>query len=411
MVTLYNKSSKGKTKMWSIWLEGNEVVKEWGYLDGKTQVTRDSVKGKNIGKANETSDEEQAQFEMDRAIRLKREEGYTEDLNAVQANIKPEINWETSELPDCFAPSKPLQQIDDDLHKQLRKDGRAIYTRKWNGQRIFIVCGDKQVRIYSRRLEDKTAHFPHHVKFFEQFIGQGLILDAELHLNDDPDAIKELMGSKPEKAIERQNTSHGIPTAVIFDILFINKAQSQYSYWDRLLFATNLIENAKIKNWDIAQTVIPLDGFDDIKAKQVHKHIPPSWEGVVLWDASSTMNIRWDGKPDRKSGAYKIKDFKECDLICYEWATGKGKLSNNVATLKLGAYDDKGNLVHICESGSGLDEESRAEIFKISPNKKTKFAVEIKYEERTPGGSLRLPIFLRVRTDKKIKECLIEDIK
>ena len=62
--TLYKRDSKGKTRQYAVEVSGNKYRTIAGLVDGK-KVTSAWTEcfGKNIGKANETSDAEQAQFE------------------------------------------------------------------------------------------------------------------------------------------------------------------------------------------------------------------------------------------------------------------------------------------------------------------------------------------------------------
>lgn len=402
-VILLNKASSGKTKIWSICTEGNEVVKEWGLEDGQMQITRDVVKGKNIGKANETSPEEQAELEAQRYITKKREEGYNETLlDFSKADLAPDF---FDNPPDSFAPSKPATSIDPELEEKLVKENRAWYSRKWNGMRTFFFHGKNGVRIFSRRMEEKTDFFPWHAEEFAKLTRPGTVADCEMILNDDPDLIKEVYGgTKADKSIERQKTSHGKPTAIVFDILYWNGSSFRSKYRDRYVQIQLQFSDGKLFR------PIELLNAVSISENKCETPIPdPSWEGMVLWDSESKQNIRFDGKPDRKSGAYKKKNFVECDVVAYEWKTGKGKNNDRPAKLLVGAYDSEGKLVPISEVGSGLCESHKDEI--LTGVVKLPITVEIKYEEVTPDKSFRLPIFLRWRQDKPTKECVLSDIK
>jgi len=404
--TLYNTSSKGKTKVWSIWVEGDEVVKEWGLEGHKTQQTRDRVQGKNIGKSNETTPEEQALFEMERAIRLKTEEGYSPTL---KVTASADIDWKNAILPDCFAPSKPEVSIEPEDEAAIVNAGHAIYQRKHNGMRAFVIKGTNgKVNIYSRRLELKTDLFPKHVEFFESILLYGMIVDCECVANDDPDLIKTIFGANAEKAIERQKSTD--VEFVIFDMLYNEcesiadlKYKERYKYLEKLREKILLsIIGSQPHNMSLLKMISIVE---NIKVTDLQ----PSWEGLILRDSNAPMKIRWDGKPDRKSGSWKKKNFKECDVVAYKWVTGKGKNNDRPAKLFVGAYDDKGNFVNISEAGSGLTEKHKDDI--LNGVVKFPITIELKYEEVTPDKSFRLPIFLRFREDKPTKECLLTDIK
>lgn len=397
-VTLYNKNSGGRIKIWKCWVVNNKVCREWGIENGVMQYTEDEIKGKNIGRSNETTPEEQALLEFERIVRLKREEGYTESVKTLEKNQSADgVDWSTATLTPSFAPSKPEVSVEPEFEQSLISEKRAIYQRKHNGMRIFAVVGDNgKVNIYSRRIDDKTANFPQHVTALSS-LPPRTVLDGEMVANDDPDLIKTIFGAKADKAIERQKTVS--VDIVFFDLLTLD---GQYYIGKEYAERYNKMQEIISKTNSSMLKVV-----ENIPYQDKRPACPTDWEGMILKDAKSYMKIRLDGKPDRKSGSWKIKNFKEADLICYEWMTGKGKLQNDVATLKLGAYDSNGNFVHVCESGSGLDGTMRSQIRKA----KMPIVIEVKYEEVTPAGSLRLPIVLRVRTDKQPAECLLSDIK
>lgn len=90
--TLYVKTSAGNINFWSIWTEGPVVHTKWGKLDTNKPLTDSyEAEGKNIGKANETTPEEQAvleaQSKYDKQLRLKYVHSITEAKQNL--NIKP----------------------------------------------------------------------------------------------------------------------------------------------------------------------------------------------------------------------------------------------------------------------------------------------------------------------------------
>lgn len=398
-ITLYAKSSTGKPKQWSIWTEeGGYVCKEWGYQGGQLQVTRDLVKQKNVGRSNQTSLDEQAELEAKRAFDDKVEHGYILQLNKI--NEKKElINWDTAELADFFAPSKPETSISEEDEAALINAGTAIWQKKHNGMCVIVCVGKNSARIYSRRIEDKTDNFKDWANYFKEIYPSGTIIHAELTLDDNPDLIKEVFGAKPEKAYVRL-------TEFAKKGLFIEFWQFDCLYYK----FKDITSSPYLERYEKLKKLERLRVVENFGKKP---KIPENWEGLIIRNKYGITHIREDGKPNRASNSWKQKRFETCELVCYEWMTGKGKLNDNVATLKLGAYDSAGKLQHVCESGSGLTDSLREEIKKISPEGKFKnFTVEIKYEEKIEkSGSLRLPILLRLRPDKKPTECLLEDIK
>jgi DNA ligase-1 len=77
--TLYEKNKEGGLQQWTIRVEGNSIIKEYGKVGGKLQSSAPvAVIGKNIGKANETTPEEQAVKEAQAQWQKKLDKKYSE---------------------------------------------------------------------------------------------------------------------------------------------------------------------------------------------------------------------------------------------------------------------------------------------------------------------------------------------
>jgi bifunctional non-homologous end joining protein LigD len=127
----------------------------------------------------------------------------------------------------------------------------------------------------------------------------------------------------------------------------------------------------------------------------------------------------------------KIRHTIECVVGGYTEPEGS---RTHFGSLVLGLYDAKGRLIHVGQAGSGFDQKSLAEIWKIIQPLETKknpffgeveamrktfwlkprLVAEIEFAEWTGGtneGSgpkLRAPVFLGLRDDKDPKECKLE---
>jgi DNA ligase 1 len=82
--TLYSRTSTGAVQTWTIEIENGSYRTEHGQLDGKIQTTEWTVcKGKNLGKANETSPQDQALKEANAAWKKKIKEKYKQDPSQI----------------------------------------------------------------------------------------------------------------------------------------------------------------------------------------------------------------------------------------------------------------------------------------------------------------------------------------
>ena len=73
---LYGLDKSGKYKVWSIWTEGPELYIMHGAENGKMQAKCEIVQGKNIGRSNETSPEQQAELEAESRYKKQLDKGY-----------------------------------------------------------------------------------------------------------------------------------------------------------------------------------------------------------------------------------------------------------------------------------------------------------------------------------------------
>lgn len=121
MRTLYSKDSKGNLRVWSIYTEGADVVVKHGQLNGKIQTKRYTTEGKNQGKANETTAEQQAFLEADAKYVKQQKSGYFADKDEALSFVE-------------FTPMKA--QNYKDCASKVRYP--CYMQPKLNGQRLMI---------------------------------------------------------------------------------------------------------------------------------------------------------------------------------------------------------------------------------------------------------------------------------
>ncbi|MGL5015027.1 MAG: hypothetical protein ACRC6V_12165 [Bacteroidales bacterium] len=85
MKTLYGKDTKGGIKQWSVSVEANVITVMHGKLDGKMQFKQTVCKGKNIGRANETTPWEQAKAEAESKYRKQLDKLYRPTIEELEA--------------------------------------------------------------------------------------------------------------------------------------------------------------------------------------------------------------------------------------------------------------------------------------------------------------------------------------
>ena len=89
--TLYAKASTGKIKQWSVWTEGDTIYVEHGQQGGKMQVKETVCKPKNVGRANETTAEEQAISEAKSKWKKQYDKDYRESVDELPESTLPNL--------------------------------------------------------------------------------------------------------------------------------------------------------------------------------------------------------------------------------------------------------------------------------------------------------------------------------
>jgi DNA ligase-1 len=187
---LYKRTATGATQVWWMEIDGARYRTNSGQLNGKIITTEWTVaKGKNIGRSNETTPEEQAIAEADSAYTLKRKGGY--------CNTPDDAQSDTSFKPML---AKKFEDYVSDIRKGF-KSGVGVYSQpKLDG----IRCIGTPDGLFSRQ-GNRIVAVPHIEAAVKQILARnpGIIFDGELYNHDlkaDFNAIVSLVKKqKPTK--------------------------------------------------------------------------------------------------------------------------------------------------------------------------------------------------------------------
>jgi bifunctional non-homologous end joining protein LigD len=173
---------------------------------------------------------------------------------------------------------------------------------------------------------------------------------------------------------------------------------------------------------DTAGQVRLVDYFEDDGETVYRVAVASGLEGVMAKRADSGYE---DG---RRSGAWlKVKAMKSDEFVIGGYSAAEGGRKATFSSLLLGQYDDQGKLIFAGHVGSGFDEallndlKKRLDALRVKHSPfaaepplnapttwvKPELVAEVKFSERTQGGRLRIPVFLRLREDKAPSEVKI----
>lgn len=160
--TLFHKGKDGKLDSWDVRVEGATIITTYGEVGGKMQQARKECAGKNIGRSNETSPAEQAQFEAAAMHKKRLELKYSPTPQAAEATVF---------LPMLAHKFLEAKKVVYPVHEQP----------KLNGIRCLAYWKDHSIRLMSRG--GKTYDIEHIRKDVASFLPENLVLDGEIYLH------------------------------------------------------------------------------------------------------------------------------------------------------------------------------------------------------------------------------------
>lgn len=440
----FRKDGIKHTLVWRVWVNGPEVHTEAGVHGGQLQHTFDFTRsvGKKGTKAYKAPPE-QALLVAARKVKKKTEEGYAEiDPKTGKPKKRAVKTLDFNRLPKEFASFKPVtnSKVQEGMPewkklKAVLNSNGEIITIKRNGMMHYVlITNTGDVRLYTRRMEECTTHYPRIVSSFKSMnLPTKTVLACEFVVVikgvDDRLSMQSLSRSLPERARRIQDDKGTRPHAVVLAPLFWN-------------------EEPIVKTWPVGTWIEFLDMQfsetpDNISCMEVFfgnleeaedyviKHRK---EGLVIYDSTATFESKafnFRGKPERPA-CWKHKPMFEDDFVLVfdpdckfaQWTAlghtgsyGKGKLKSLVGKVALYQYDKIGRLHYISNCGSGFSEDQRLEMLETARKNRGVAGVGVvKFTDRRykskgdKTNALTEPIFLHWHTDKLPKECIDEDL-
>ena len=304
-------------------------------------------------------------------------------------------------------------------------DEKFIFELKVDGTRTiaYIDKMKKEVRLLNRRKIWFEDRYPEMKDLWQDVDAEQVILDGELVVlkQGKPDFYLLAEREHVESKTRAEILSKLNPAAyVVFDILHLNGKD---------LIDLPLAERKKILSQVVKESSRVLisayvvgEGkkfFEEVKEK--------SLEGIMAKRLESSYQI---GK--RSKDWLKIKVLNSLDAIICGYTLGEGKREKYFGALLLGAWHE-GKLRYLGRVGTGWEEKDLEEItsmlkkleteknhfdvFEEEPSilekvkwVKPKLVCEVKFMELTEDLKLRAPSFVRLREDKPIEECVLENL-
>jgi bifunctional non-homologous end joining protein LigD len=289
-----------------------------------------------------------------------------------------------------------------------------VFEPKLDGIRVLVSIQGESVRIESRNGLDLSSQFPALRENFKEQLTTGMVLDGEIVAFDETGPSFNAMLKRlhlQDGAMLNQMDSQIPCVFYAFDLL-------HFEGWD--LRGRPLLDRRRY----LEQLLLPTEAVQLVS--QVREEgtmlyqavLANGLEGVMAKGLSSTYEA------GRRSSAWlKIKSFQTADLVVGGYSKGSGGRGDTFGAFLLGFFEgDK--LIYVGNVGSGFN-DSQLDFFKAHFDSivsermpftekppsdsavtwvRPETVVEVKFQQITPAGILRSPVFLRMREDVDPKE-------
>jgi bifunctional non-homologous end joining protein LigD len=298
-----------------------------------------------------------------------------------------------------------------------------LYEIKWDGYRSVAFLENGKLRLVSRNQNDMTALYPELADLPRSVRAQRAVVDGEVVAVD--------AQGRPSFSLMQQRTGirHGrfhapgrteVPVLYyVFDLIYL----------DGYDFHRVDLEQRK----QLLQEIVVSGGNLHFSDHQIA-------QGTALFEVARQRGLEGIVAKRRKS-CYeekrtrewlKIKITREVECVIGGYTEPEGS-REFFGSLVLGLYNDKGQLIHVGQAGTGFDRKMLADLWKLLEKLETKtnpfhgpveadrkvhwvkpeLVAEIKFTEWThetnEGGlKLRAPVFLGLREDKQPTACTLQ---
>lgn len=271
-ITLFGLNKNSGLKVWSIWTEDGNLYIEHGQLNGKLQLKSEVVPGKNIGRSNETTPKQQAEFEAKSRMKKQIDKGYREN-------------------PDELKDLDLLPMLANDYLKQGHRIKYPCYaSAKLDGVRCLAIYTEDGIVLKSRG--GKLYDVKHILSQLSTVMKQGDVWDGELYIHGK--YLEEIVS-----AVKKPNAMTNDISFRIFDLV------SDEVFEDRITHL-KYIEDILYENKIYSVDVLPYEYVkSEAEMKGWHKmYVAQGYEGIML---RNEQGLYESGK--RSADLQKYKEF------------------------------------------------------------------------------------------------------
>jgi ATP-dependent DNA ligase len=368
--TLYKKTSTGAQQEWTISTMGAIITTVYGQTGGAMQTATDVIKeGKNVGRKNETTREQQAEAEALSQWEKKLKKGYHEDPDAAMKGKVSDV-IEGGIFPMLAA--KYSEQAEKIIWP-------AYVQPKLDGHRMTAVVERSKCTLWSRTRKPILS-LPHIVAAVERLGVRSGVFDGEAYNHAYHDRFEELASfirsAKPKTGCE----------VVQYHLYDYAEPQNPFDARFAKLEAIHGAGGCP-SELHLVETVKVYDETEMYAAFQ--SFIEEGFEGAILRNAAGLYVNK------RSTDLQKVKEFDDSEFEIVDVVEGRGKLA--------------GHGIFVCKSTEApyntfeckmVGELSLLKQYYDRPKKFIGLSLTVKHQGWTKKNNVpRFPIGLRFRED------------
>lgn len=378
--TLYSYDSKGKERMWEVRTEGNEVIVTHGLVDGKKQEQITKAKAKNVGRANETTPERQAELQAQSKWNAqKNRDDYHEDIELSGLQTRAMLANDYRKVPHRFDWKRAVAQPKLDGH------------RLTSGQRYAKPehIPDGKFALFEMMTRQGETHCVDHLmepsNMLLEVVNGILVLrglpiahcvDGEIYKHG---WHRDRIASRSKKyyAGETELLEYHVFDLVVHGVPFMER-------YEVLAEAVEELHAAGQGHGIVLVQVDEIKSEDDLAA--LHgTYVEMLYEGIILRHTDGLY--KYGTGNTRSPDLFKFKIFidEECQITnVWEDKNGNGMFTVRRKT---------GNIVDVTPKRSHEDRKKML----LEPEKWINEWITVQYQSVTPEGSLEFPIGMDIR--------------
>jgi len=361
--TLYSKNEDGSVNCWTILVNNNTIITQYGRVGGAIQTTSDTIaEGKNIGKANETSAFEQAVKEAKARWTKKKKSGYVEKLGDAKAG-----------KVDAVITGGIEPMLAHKFRDHAAKIAWPAYVQpKLDGIRCIAIVQNGKCTLWSRTRKPITG-VPHVALHIERAMaGKGdVILDGELY--------NHTMKAEFEKIVSyvrqvKPAAGHEIVQYHIYDTVQPLPFEKRKEW---------LIKNIPAQHSTLVMVDTPRCYNEEDMMDFFNHYRSQGYEGCMVRNVNSLY------KNARSYDLQKVKEMDDDEFEIIGTEEGRGKMA--------------GKAIFVCKTKTGETFTAKMEgaidaLAKYLNNKKVVGKMlTVRYQGFTNGNVPRFPVGVIVR--------------